>query len=60
MDLPDGLARSHRAVADAKAGERRVGLNTDSRSGALDLYCGLGLIIEHTFVHRSKLLCAAP
>ena len=26
----------------------------------LDLYLGLGMIVEHTLVHRSKLLRAAP
>ena len=35
-------------------GEQRLGLNTDSRTGALDLYLGLGMEIEHTFTRWSK------
>jgi mycothiol synthase len=41
-------------------GEHRLGLNTDSRTGALDLYLNLGMILEHTFVRWSRLLRAAP
>jgi GNAT superfamily N-acetyltransferase len=33
-----------------------VGLSTDSRTGALDLYLGLGMIVRDTYVHYSKLL----
>ena len=37
-------------------GEHRLGLNTDSRTGALDLYLNLGMTVEHTFVRWSRLL----
>lgn len=33
-----------------------VGLSTDSRTGALDLYLGLGMEVRDTYVHYSKLL----
>jgi ribosomal protein S18 acetylase RimI-like enzyme len=33
-----------------------VGLSTDSRTGALDLYIGLGMVVRDTYVHYSKLL----
>jgi GNAT superfamily N-acetyltransferase len=35
-------------------GQGLVGLNTDSRTGALDVYLGLGMELERTFVHYSK------
>ena len=37
-------------------GQGLVGLNTDSRTGALDIYLGLGMQLERTFVHYSKQL----
>ncbi len=37
-------------------GQGLVGLNTDSRTGALDVYLGLGMELERTFVHYSKKL----
>ena len=37
-------------------GEQRLGLNTDSRTGALGLYLGLGMRVEQTFTRWSKLL----
>ena len=33
-----------------------VGLSTDSRTGALDLYLGLGMVVRDTYLHYSKLL----
>jgi mycothiol synthase len=33
-----------------------VGLSTDSRTGALDLYLDMGMIVRQTFTHYSKLL----
>jgi ribosomal protein S18 acetylase RimI-like enzyme len=33
-----------------------VGLSTDSRTGALDLYLELGMVVRNTFTHYSKLL----
>jgi GNAT superfamily N-acetyltransferase len=39
-------------------GETRLGLSTDSRTGALDLYLRLGMVIESSFTHWSKLLRA--
>jgi hypothetical protein len=33
-----------------------VGLSTDSRTGALDLYLELGMVVRDTFTHYSKLL----
>lgn len=37
-------------------GETRLGLNTDSRTGALDMYLNLGMYVEHTFTRWSKAL----
>jgi mycothiol synthase len=37
-------------------GETRLGLNTDSRTGALGLYLAIGMVVEHTFVRWSRLL----
>ena len=39
-----------------RRGERRLGLNTDSRTGALGLYVGLGMSVEQTFTRWSKIL----
>ncbi len=36
-------------------GERRIGLNTDSRTGALGLYLDAGMVVEYTFTRWSKL-----
>jgi GNAT superfamily N-acetyltransferase len=33
-----------------------VGLSTDSRTGALDLYLGLGMVVRDAYSHYSKLL----
>lgn len=52
-----GIARSllARAYGELRErGETRLGLNTDSRTGALDLYLKLGMYVEHTFVHWAK------
>lgn len=35
-------------------GQGLVGLNTDSRTGALDVYLGLGMELKVTFVHYSR------
>lgn len=37
-------------------GQTNVGLSTDSRTGALDLYFGVGMEIDRSFTHYSKLL----
>lgn len=37
-------------------GEQRMGLNTDSRTGALGLYTGMGMVVEQTFVRWSRVL----
>lgn len=37
-------------------GETKLGLNTDSRTGALDLYLNLGMYVEHTFTRLSRSL----
>lgn len=37
-------------------GHTQMGLSTDSRTGALDLYLKLGMTVESTFHHWSKLL----
>ncbi|NNC41672.1 MAG: GNAT family N-acetyltransferase [Acidimicrobiia bacterium] len=37
-------------------GQGVVGLNTDSRTGALDVYLGLGMELKLTFVHYSRQL----
>lgn len=39
-----------------RRGETRLGLNTDSRTGALALYTGIGMELDHTFVRWSKQL----
>jgi mycothiol synthase len=47
-----GLARSMLAALFGELrsrGERRMGLNTDSRTGALGLYLELGMVVSHTF-----------
>lgn len=41
-------------------GRERLGLNTDSRTGALGLYTGIGMTVEHTYVRWSRLLRPAP
>lgn len=35
-------------------GESLLGLNTDSRTGALDLYFGIGMVVQHTFTRWSR------
>jgi mycothiol synthase len=37
-------------------GERRVGLNTDSRTGALGLYEKVGMSVKRSYTHRAKRL----
>lgn len=37
-------------------GQQRLGLNTDSRTGALGLYLELGMEVEHTFTHWRRVL----
>jgi len=49
-----GLARSMLAAlfGELRArGEQQMGLNTDSRTGALGLYLELGMTVSHTFRH---------
>ena len=65
------IERSHRGRGLAKAllsrsfGEMRrrgapdVGLSTDSRTGALDLYLALGMVVRRSYTHYSLLLRAA-
>jgi mycothiol synthase len=62
------VERNHRNRGIAKAlltqlsqgfrdqGETRLGLSTDSRTGALGLYIAIGMVVEHTFVRWSRLL----
>lgn len=62
------VQESHRGRGIAKAllvtafselrrrGETKLGLNTDSRTGALGLYTGIGMELDHTFVRWSKTL----
>ncbi len=35
-------------------GETILGLNTDSRTGALDLYLNLGMVVEHTYTRWAR------
>lgn len=37
-------------------GHTKVGLSTDSRTGALDLYLNLGMVVEMSYTHRAKIL----
>lgn len=37
-------------------GQTNVGLSTDSRTGALDLYLALGMQVDRSFTHYSKIL----
>lgn len=39
-----------------RRGETKLGLNTDSRTGALGLYVDLGMVVEHTFIRWSTRL----
>jgi ribosomal protein S18 acetylase RimI-like enzyme len=48
------LAESRRRFQ--QRGQDWVGLNTDSRTGALGLYLGVGMVLERTFVRFSKLV----
>lgn len=62
------VRRDHRGAGIAQAllastylelrrrGRSRLGLSTDSRTGALDLYLRLGIEVDKTFQHWSKLL----
>ena len=66
------VQRDHRRKGLAKAllkttfdqmrtlGFPEVGLSTDSRTGALDLYLGLGMEVRQSYTHYSKLLRPAP
>jgi len=52
-----GIAKALLMTAFAelrRRGETRLGLNTDSRTGALGLYTGIGMELDHTFVRWSK------
>jgi mycothiol synthase len=40
-------------------GQQRLGLNTDSRTGALGLYLELGMEVDHTFTHWRRVLRTA-
>lgn len=43
-----------------RRGSPAVGLSTDSRTGALDLYLQVGMVVRATWVHYSKVLRPAP
>jgi GNAT superfamily N-acetyltransferase len=43
-----------------RRGLPEVGLSTDSRTGALDLYLNLGMVVRQSYTHYSKLLGVAP
>jgi mycothiol synthase len=43
-------------TALTEAGSTNVGLSTDSRTGALDLYTNLGMVVRSTYEHYSKVL----
>jgi GNAT superfamily N-acetyltransferase len=51
-----------RALLQTAFGELRrrgapsLGLNTDSRTGALDLYLNIGMTLRDTYTHYSRLL----
>lgn len=54
-----GIAKA--LLREAFEGFRRrgfpeVGLSTDSRTGALDLYLGVGMVVRSSYTHYSKLL----
>lgn len=54
-----GIARALLAAVFGTFREKgfpKMGLNTDSRTGALDLYLKLGMDLTSTFVHYSKLV----
>jgi len=58
-----GLGRALLASVFAelrRRGRQRLGLNTDSRTGALGLYTGLGMQVELSFTHHSRLLGTTP
>jgi mycothiol synthase len=58
-----GLARALllRAFSESRArGMRRAELNTDTRTGALDLYLHVGMQVKETFVHWARDLEPAP
>lgn len=48
------LAYAHRVLAER--GYPNVGLSTDSRTGALDLYLGVGMYVRRSYTHYSKAL----
>lgn len=52
-----GIGRALLAVLSRefrRRGEPRLGLGTDSRTGALDLYTSLGMTVQHAFKRWSK------
>jgi len=54
-----GIAKAllRRSFEDLRSlGLPAVGLNTDSRTGALGLYTSVGMVVRATYVHYSKLL----
>ena len=54
-----GIARAMLADLFARfreRGQHRLGLNTDSRTGALGLYLDLGMEVEHTFTHWRRVI----
>ncbi len=54
-----GIGRALLAVLSVelrRRGEPRLGLGTDSRTGALDLYTSLGMTVQHAFKRWSKTL----
>jgi mycothiol synthase len=42
-----------------RRGSPNVGLSTDSRTGALDLYLDVGMVVRSSYTHYSKLLAPA-
>lgn len=55
----EGIAKALLRVSFAslvEAGSTNVGLSTDSRTGALDLYTNLGMVVRSTYEHYSKIL----
>jgi GNAT superfamily N-acetyltransferase len=64
QQLATRASHRHRGIARAllqralrinwDRGERKVGLNTDSRTGALGLYEKVGMSVKRSYTHRSK------
>jgi ribosomal protein S18 acetylase RimI-like enzyme len=55
----EGIAKALLAASYAtlgEAGSTDIGLSTDSRTGALDLYTNLGMVVGSTYEHYSKIV----